>query len=213
MQRNKFSAKVIFLAIFAISGSTLSFSSGTGRLDADNTVKASPSAMAQATPVSVVRGSPTISIQMTPEQTLISKAMVGDYSQHSTEFKRLFEFAQKNITGATHGIGIYPQDPDAVGMQTVEWTIGLVLSPDPTRPAIGNITPYRVQVLPVTLSAVVETTMGKAESDGLYLLGWLPKSGYVQTGPTRMEYMGNTPGADNPVRILVPLKKRARAIG
>ena len=106
--------------------------------------------------------------------------------------------------------GIYPMDPDAVASPAaLRWRVGVRVSAKPGQRLQAPKPPYKLERLPATQAAVLETRVDTAATDGLALLRWMPENGYVQTGPTRMEYLAHD---GNPLlipaRIIVPIKKR-----
>lgn len=164
--------------------------------------------------------SPTERIQPPPEARVrilqvsggsaLLRNVTGDYSQHPAVFAELFRVRDRQYLPVGDCFGIYPIDPDTVESSgSLAWQIGVrVVSKDSARLAKPPA-PYRIAQLPDVEAAVLETTVQNAAVDGLSILRWLPEHGYVQSGPTRMEYLTHE-GSPMliPARIIVPIKKR-----
>lgn len=150
-------------------------------------------------------------IEQVGAQRVMVKDVVGDYAQHGAEFSRILPVA-RSLFGDAVPIGIYPDDPDVVGMKQAKWSIGVFL-PRELDAGEAAVVPrdYVLTTLPPVTAAVVDSSMANATRDGLLLLSWLPLSGYVQVAPTRMEYRGRGDGA-SPVTIVTPIRKRDRPV-
>lgn len=177
----------------------------TAQAAADPPVNASAALSAQPTAHVQVR------LQSLPARVVLVKQMTGPYTQHGEGFRAVIDYAAKNHKDVRNAIGFYPQDPDAVGMDKVEWSVGVILgesSGDDDKAA--PVAPLQIITLAPTEAAVVESTLQHSARDGLALLAWLPHSGYTQSGPTQSEYLDFTGRPESRVRIAIPVKKRVR---
>jgi hypothetical protein len=73
--------------------------------------------------------------------------------------------------------------------------------------------PYKLMILQQTSAALVDSTVAQAGQDGLAMFPWMAKNGYVQVGPTRMEYHSHEGQlSEIKVTIIVPVKERATGL-
>jgi hypothetical protein len=150
-----------------------------------------------------------IQIATLPAMSAIVRPMQGDYSQHARAAGDLLKTVSMQCKAGGVIFGEYPEDPGAVGMANVHWALGYEMSVPPRGAcAISLSKLYSIRILPATNAAVLQTTLGHSPQAGLFLLKWLPDSGYVQAGPTRMEYLDDKGTAETPVRIVLPILKR-----
>jgi hypothetical protein len=172
-----------------------------------------------------------------PAAIMISREMTGPYTQHPAAFAQLMEYIGRNYRAVGACFGIYPDDPDAVKASELRWEIGVRVIPgEPLGfgnnlpieqlPAMSEVqlrktlermrqpeAPYKLKILADTTAAVVDSTVAMAPQDGLAIIPWMPKNGYVQTGPTRMEYLSHEGSpTELKVKIIVPVKKRASGL-
>jgi hypothetical protein len=169
-----------------------------------------------------------------PAAIIIYRTVTGPYSLHPEVFQQLMEYVGKNYAAAGACFGIYPVDPDAVESKNLKWQVGVRVVPgrpmgygkslplekmstmsdaailrtlrDMKRPDA----PYQLRIMSATTAVVSESTVAKAGQDGLDLIPWMARNGYVQTGPTRMEYLSHEgPPSEIKVAIIVPIKQRA----
>jgi hypothetical protein len=73
--------------------------------------------------------------------------------------------------------------------------------------------PYKLMILRESSAALVDSTVAHAAQDGLAMFPWMAKNGYVQVGPTRMEYHSHEGSpSEIKVTIIVPVKERASGL-
>lgn len=135
------------------------------------------------------------------------RPMVGDYAQHARAIRQLYDDVDDACT--SHGLifGEYPQDPSIVGMENVQWRLGVTIPPS-AQCTLPRSTDVSRATIPPSLAATIMSTLGRSFQDGRRLLRWVPESGYAQSGPTRMEYLARAEHPDTPVRIVVPVTRR-----
>ena len=141
---------------------------------------------------------------------MLVRDVQGDYRQHTVVFRELMAMRDAGYIGVGDCFGIYPMDPDAVeSTAALRWRVGVRVSAKPGQRLQAPKPPYKLERFPATQAAVLETRVDTAATDGLALLRWMPENGYVQTGPTRMEYLSHD---GNPLlipaRIIVPIRRR-----
>lgn len=177
--------------------------------------------------------SPKVEVSKIPSAIVIYREVTGPYSQHTVVFEQLMQYVGKNYRAIGACFGVYPHDPDAVKASELHWEIGVRVVPGEALGYGKNLpieelpnasearlrqtlrrmkqpeTPYKLKILEGTTAAVVDSTVARASQDGLAMIPWAPQNGYVQTGPTRMEYLSHE-GAPTEIRvkIIVPVKKR-----
>jgi len=174
-----------------------------------------------------------VHIESLPASWVVVREVQGGYEKHTQVFDELMRYVGANFRAVGYCFGIYPTDPDAVKSGTQRWQVGVRVVPGKALGYGNNLpmqsltristrqleqqrrqfrkaeSPYRLELLDATETAVVESSVEEAPQDGLSMFGWMAKNGYVQIGPTRMEYLSHE-GAPNkiPTRIVVPVKKR-----
>jgi len=153
--------------------------------------------------------SPDISISSIPGGIAITRPMSGDYAQHSAAAQHLLAFVNGQPCHVAGFIfGEYPEDPGKVGIDNVHWTIGFQITDAKHGCDVRIASPYvRTTLTPVT-AAVLTTTLSQSQDAGFALLRWLPDSGYVQDGPTRIEYRDSSGQPNAIIRMILPVKKR-----
>jgi hypothetical protein len=160
---------------------------------------------------SIARADDAANIQIAtlPAMSAIVRPMQGDYSQHASAARDLLKTVPMQCKGSGVIFGEYPEDPGVVGMANVHWALGYEMRAQ-LRPActVSLSKLYSLRIFPATNAAVLQTTLGHSPQAGLFLLKWLPDSGYVQAGPTRMEYLDDKGTPGTPVRIVLPILKR-----
>lgn len=175
-----------------------------------------------------------VEITRVPAAIIIYREVTGPYSQHPEAFREMMDYVGKNYAAAGACFGIYPMDPDAVESQNLKWEVGVRVVPGEPL-GYGNSlplervpkmsdavlrrtlremkrpeAPYKLRVMPAMTAGVRHSTVAKAAQDGLDLIPWMARNGYVQTGPTRMEYLSHEgPPTEIKVAIIVPMQKRA----
>lgn len=151
-----------------------------------------------------------VQVQVIPGGTMLVRDIVGDYSQHARVFLELMAVRDANYVAAGDCFGIYPIDPDAVESPSdLKWRVGIRVDAKGGGQLRAPRAPYKLERLAAVEAAVLETNLKDAAVDGLAISRWLPENGYVQTGPTRMEYHVYDGGPMLiPARIVVPIKKR-----
>lgn len=174
-----------------------------------------------------------VRMESVPASWVVVREVQGGYEKHTQVFDELMRYVGANFRAVGYCFGIYPTDPDAVKAGTQRWQVGVRVVPGKALGYGNNLpmeslsrmsprqleqqrrqfkkaqSPYRLELLEETETAMVESSVEEAPQDGLSMFGWMAKNGYVQIGPTRMEYLSHE-GAPNkiPTRIVVPVKKR-----
>ena len=157
-----------------------------------------------------VRPEQRVQVQTVPGGMMLVRDVVGDYSRHPEVFRDMMAVRDANYVAVGDCFGIYPMDPDMVdSATTLRWRVGVRVESSNGGQLKRPKAPYRLERLAAVEAAVLETNVKDAAIDGLAMLRWLPENGYVQVGPTRMEYHTH---AGNPMlipaRIVVPVRKR-----
>jgi len=155
-----------------------------------------------------------VQVRTMPGGTMLVRDVVGDYRQHPKIFLEMMAVRDANYVAAGDCFGIYPTDPDTLeSTATLRWRVGVRVAPKDSGQLRTPKAPYRLERLAPVEAAVLETTVKDAAIDGLAILRWLPENGYVQIGPTRMEYQSHE-GSPMliPARIVVPIKKRSSGL-
>ena len=163
-----------------------------------------------------------IEIDSIPALVVVSQTVTGPYSQHPKVFSEMGRYITANYSWLAYCIGIYPDDPDVVASDALTWQVvfpvsspGLEFS-DPydvleilPKPAAG----YELRVLPATAAAVLVTNVKEAATDGLALIDWIVRNGYVQIAPTRMEFLADAEVPEMvPTRIVIPVVERTSGL-
>jgi hypothetical protein len=168
-----------------------------------------------------------------PAAIVLYRSATGPYSQHPVVFDELMKYVGANYRAVGACFGVYPHDPDATRTADLKWEVGVRVIPGaplgygknlpieelPNQSAAGlkglmlrmktPAEPYKLRIQEETTAAVLESTVERAPQDGLALFPWMAKNGYVQIGPTRMEYLSHEgPPSQIKVRIILPVKIR-----
>lgn len=140
---------------------------------------------------------------------ILEREMVGSFEQHPVlldQISTVLESSGMRPNGDP--LGIYPEDPEVVGMDDVRWSIAVPIEGDLEASGVDG---WRVRVLPPVTALVASTSVAESHSVGLALKIWTLNEGYVQTGPTRMRF--RTPIRHEPqsdfVDIIFPVVKRS----
>jgi hypothetical protein len=161
-----------------------------------------------------------IRVQHVAAQTVMYRTVHGDYSQHARVCAQTVSYATKkypdNYRGAGAYFGVYPVDPESLPTTaSLQWEVGVTLGPSKpgetlTVKALRQPeSPYRLTVWPETDAAVLESDVRHTAFDGLSMYRWLLENGYVQTAPTRMEFLTTAQDPmDIRTRILIPVVQR-----
>lgn len=153
-----------------------------------------------------------IQIQQIPSMTIVYREVVGDYSLHPKVFAEMMAYTQKRFVPVGTCFGIYPIDPDSVDSPAkLKWEVGVAVArPAGSKPNLPAAkAPYQLKELSATQAAVLETDVADAGKDGLAMFRWIIEHGFVQTAPTRMEYITHQGDPmEIKARIIVPIKKR-----
>jgi hypothetical protein len=150
-----------------------------------------------------------VAIVAIPGGPAITRPMQGDYAQHAQAAQELRAFIGSQPCRLKGFVfGEYPDDPGKVGMANVHWTIGFQVTDRRKDCAIRSAAPYGITDVKAVTAATITTTLYGTKEAGLALLRWLPDSGYVQDGPTRIEYLDDTGAPESTVRLVLPIKKR-----
>jgi hypothetical protein len=174
-----------------------------------------------------------VRVSAVPSAIVIYRDVTGPYDQHPEVFTEMMKYVGLNYRAVGACFGIYPNDPDAVRATQLHWQVGVRV--EPGRPlGYGNSVPieqypvisktqleaslrtmkqpdapYKLMILTETNAAQVESTVAAASKDGLAMFPWMAKNGYVQIGPTRMEYHSHEGSpSEIKVTIIVPVKER-----
>ena len=141
---------------------------------------------------------------------MLIRDVTGDYRQHPKVLAELMRIRDSRYQGSGDLFGIYATDPDSLDTtDTLKWQVGVLVNSRNSARLNKPPAPYRLERIRPMEAAVLDTNVQNAAIDGLSLLRWLPEHGYVQVGPTRMEYLMHTGNPMlNPTRIVVPIKKR-----
>ena len=178
-----------------------------------------------------------VKIEEVPPLNIISLQFNGGYQKHPEAYQQLSSYVSKNYQVVGAILGIYPQDPDLVKEEELEWSISLRIVPKKTDktlneanekdPFVINATkeklgvsltsfalpqkPFRLEQLPPITAATLVSDVANIGKDGLAINAWIDMNNYVQTGPTRTEF-GNATQESKliPVKVYVPVKKRIR---
>jgi hypothetical protein len=161
------------------------------------------------------RADARVRIEQISGGTILVRDVTGDYSQHPQVFQALMSVRDKQYVGVGDCFGVYPVDPDAVASpQDLKWRVGVrVRPPTAAAPLATPVAPYKLESMPDVEAAVLETNVKNAGVDGLAITRWILEHGYVQVGPTRMEYLSHVGELMLiPTKIIVPVRKRSRAL-
>jgi hypothetical protein len=180
---------------------------------------------------------PSVKIVTITGAIVIFREVTGPYSQHPLVLQQLMEYVGKSYAAVGACFGVYPLDPDAVDGKDLKWQVGVrVITGKPLgygnslpieeMPVMSTAklrrtfrvmkrpeAPYELRMMPATTAAIIESTVGNAAHDGLDMIPWMARNGYVQTAPTRMEYLSHEgPVSDMKVRIIIPVNERATGL-
>lgn len=156
-----------------------------------------------------------ISVQRVSGGTILVRDVAGSYARHPEVFAELMRHRDQFYRGVGDCFGVYPMDPDAIAAdEMLRWRVGVRVAPlnagDVVRRAPRG---YRIERMPDTDAAVIETDVQRAAMDGLSVIRWMAENGYVQVGPTRLEYRTHEGNPQLiPARIIVPVKARASGL-
>lgn len=178
-----------------------------------------------------------VAIEKIPASWALTREVRGSYEAHPEVFQELTDYVGSNFRVVGDNFGIYPLDPDAAKQNTLHWEIGVRIIPGeplgngnslPLITSLGKSpgdldndkkrlkrpdAPYKIVLLESVEAAVVESTVEETPKDGLSMSRWLAENGYVQVGPTRMEFQKlDGPANKVPTRILVPIQKRSSGL-
>jgi|SRR5580704_1365135 hypothetical protein len=176
---------------------------------------------------------PNVKIATITGAIVVSGEVTGPYSQHLVVFQQLMEYVGKSYAAVGACFGVYPRDPDAVEGKDLKWQVGVrvmpgkplgygnslpieempVMSAAKLRHTIRVMkraeVPYELRMMPATTAAIIESNVGNAAHDGLDMIPWMARNGYVQTAPTRLEHLScEGPVSDMTVRIIIPMKEQ-----
>lgn len=176
-------------------------------------------------------------VQSIPASWAVVRDVQGGYEMHPQVFEEMMKYVGANFRAVGACFGIYPMDPDAVKRGTLRWQVGVRVTPGKPL-GFGNqvsmdrfstrstqqlqrdrrqlkepAAPYRLLLIESVEAAVVETSVAEAPRDGLSMFRWMAENGYVQAGPTRMEYLSHEgPPTRIGTRIIVPVQKRTSGL-
>ena len=179
-----------------------------------------------------------VKLEKIPATNVISLQFTGNYQKHPEAYEQIYKYAIKNYSTTGGIIGVYPKDPDLFDDAHLTWEINLRILPGKpgavSFPAeeSGNpfsiripedqqnsslsvfkkpAKPFKIKTLEATEAVTLISDVGHISADGLALNAWISLNNYVQTGTTRTEF-GAAKGEHMqiPVKIIVPVKKRAK---
>lgn len=178
-----------------------------------------------------------VRVSSVPSAIVLYREVTGPYDQHAKLFAEMMKYTGENYRSVGPCFGVYPQDPDAVKSTELHWEIGVRVVPGLALGYGNNLpieqlpkksakewksvlrtmkapeAPYKLKVIAPTEAVFVSSTVANAGRDGLAMFPWMAKNGYVQTGPTRMEYLSHDgPPSQIKVTIVVPMQKRASGL-
>ena len=174
-----------------------------------------------------------VAVETVRPAIVLYRDVTGSYSQHPVVFKEMMYYVGKTYRVVGDCFGVYPRDPDAVPPAQLKWQVGvrimpgqplgfgnrlpLAASPDSSISELRDVLkrvklpapPYKLKILDGGEAAVLSSTVENAAVDGLSMFQWMADNGYVQMGPTRMEYLSHEESSMRiPVRIVLPVQKR-----
>jgi DNA-binding winged helix-turn-helix (wHTH) protein len=178
-----------------------------------------------------------VAVEKVPASWALIREVRGSYETHPEVFQEMMTYAGSNFRVVGDNFGIYPVDPDAAKANTLHWEVGvritageplgygnslpLITSLGKTPQDLENdkqkfkrpLAPYKIVLLDSVEAAVVESTVEETPTDGLSMFRWLAENGYVQVGPTRMEFQKfDGPANKVPTRIMIPIQKRSSGV-
>lgn len=154
-------------------------------------------------------------VEHIPAKRVLYREIVGSYQQHPQVFAEIMSYADKRYSRVGACFGVYPTDPDTVRDQSqLHWFVGVGVGPHSGAAKISAPDkPYRFEDMPAIDAAVIETDVERAGIDGLSMIRWMLENGYVQVGPTRMEYLSHEGDPTKiKTRIIVPIVKRSSGL-
>jgi hypothetical protein len=154
----------------------------------------------------LAQAGPPVTVESRPAYVALVRNVEGGYSQHAAIARSLLAAARAGCGAEGVVYGVYPQDPDAVPESQLRWQLGYRMKAG-TRCRRATLTDLALERHPAEQVARLQTSLADARQAGLSLFHWLADSGYVQTGPTRMEYRGDG-GPATRVVILLPVRLR-----
>jgi DNA gyrase inhibitor GyrI len=177
---------------------------------------------------------PEVKVVKIRASVAVVRTVRGSYSQSPKVMEEMMRYVHTNFRAVGDCFGIYPDDPDKVAAADLKWTVGVrvttgepmgyghtasmkeIEGKDPAaiqKQLKAPKQPYSISLIPGGEVAVIQTSVRNAGKDGLYMFKWMAENGYVQIHPTRMEYLSHKgPPMQIPVRIVVPVKKRASGL-
>ncbi|HSS18567.1 MAG TPA: winged helix-turn-helix domain-containing protein [Pyrinomonadaceae bacterium] len=178
-----------------------------------------------------------VAIERIPASWALVREVRGSYETHPEALQEMKDYVGLNYRALGDSFGIYPVDPDAAKQDALHWEVGIRITDGeplgsgnslPLITSLGKTsqelesekkqfkrpqTPYKIVLLESVEAAVVDSTIEETPKDGLSMSRWLAENGYVQVGPTRMEFLKfDGPANKVPTRIIVPVQKRSSGL-
>lgn len=150
-----------------------------------------------------------VDIRTVEASRVLERKMTGSFQQHRAVLDQIPGVIER--TGAQpigDPLGIYPEDPDVVGMERVRWSIAIPIA---EAPGSADVDGWELRELPATTALVASTTVAESHAVGLALKIWTLNEGYVRVQPTRMRFRSpirHQPDRDS-VDIVFPVVKRS----
>ncbi|WP_425391591.1 GyrI-like domain-containing protein [Ekhidna sp.] len=153
---------------------------------------------------------PKMEIKVLPATQIIYMTNKGSFNQHPEVIFTFSGYIESLDWDVKNYIGIYPEDPDAVSNEELDWELGFEVPDDVN---VDELERFKVKTLEGTTALVVNSSVKNSPIHGLYCKVWLLEHGYVQTQPTRMIYhMDNEQPELQSTTIIFPVVKRTRDI-
>ncbi|MCO6478275.1 MAG: GyrI-like domain-containing protein [Phaeodactylibacter sp.] len=153
---------------------------------------------------------PEMAIEKLPDTRFLYLPVTGGYHKHLESIQKLSAFLEQAGIPGKNCTGIYPEDPDAVPAERLDWEIGFEVPEDTPAPETGE---FKTRTLEGATALVVKSSVQNSAAHGIYCKIWLLEHGYVQTQPTRMIYhMDSDVPEEQSTTIIFPVVKRTRDI-
>lgn len=150
-----------------------------------------------------------VDVRTVEASRVLERKMTGPFQQHRTVLDQLSLVIERaGAQSIGDPVGIYPEDPDVVGMERVRWSIAI---PVAEAPGSADADGWELRELPAATVLVASTTVAESHAVGLALKIWTLNEGYVQVQPTRMRFRSpirHQPDRDS-VDIVFPVVKRS----
>lgn len=191
-----------YLKILTLSLLVIACGTGPGKETKDEVSENGDTPMGELVPKMAIKELPPIQFLYMPVN--------GDFRKHPEVISKLTAYIDSREFEGKNCTGIYPEDPDAVRSENLDWEIGFEV---PEGVKIEESEGFKIRTLEGATALVVNSSVKNSPIHGLYCKVWLLEHGYVQTQPTRMIYHmdHNTPELQS-TTIIFPVVKRTRDI-